>query len=143
MEEIIRVGIFEFMIGNTDWAASVLHNIKLLELPDAHRIYVPHDFDYSGFVGTDYAIPDPALGIADVKQRLYMGRSESDEVFEKVLKEFESYKNDFYKLIREFDLLDKREKKQTLSYLDEFFDLLKDKPNLIISLKRNSKDYIH
>ena len=55
MDEVIRVGIFEYMIGNTDWALSVLHNIKLLELPDAHRIYVPHDFDYSGFVGTDYA----------------------------------------------------------------------------------------
>jgi hypothetical protein len=143
MEQVIRVGVFEYMIGNTDWAASLLHNIKLLELPDGHRIYLPHDFDYSGFVGSDYAIPDPALGITDVKERIYMGRYENDETFERTLKEFDGYKTAFYKLIQDFEMLSIREKKETLSYLDEFFDLLKDKPALIITLRKNSKEYIH
>ncbi len=135
VDEATRVGVFEYMIGNTDWAAPLLHNIKLLQLPNGQRIYVPFDFDYSGFVGTDYSIPAPALGITDVKERLYIGYCATDEIFEKTLKEFEAFKDEFYKLIQDFDLLNKREKKQLLSYLDEFFSQLKDKPSLIRALR--------
>jgi hypothetical protein len=142
MEDATRVAVFEYMIGNTDFAAFGLHNLRLLEFPDSRRIFVPHDFDYTGFVGTDYAIPDASLGITDVKERLYLGKCVSDEMFEKTLKEFESYKNEFYKLIQEFDLLDKREKKETLSYIEEFFDLYKNKAALLNRLKSNCRDYL-
>jgi hypothetical protein len=135
VDEATRVGVFEYMIGNTDWAAPLLHNIKLLQLPNGQRIYVPFDFDYSGFVGTDYSIPAPALGITDVKERLYIGYCATDAIFEKTLKEFEAYKDEFYKLIQNFDLLNKREKKQLLNYLDEFFSQFNDKPALIKALR--------
>jgi len=135
LDQATRVGIFEYMLGNTDWAAPLLHNIKLLQTSAGQRIYVPFDFDYSGFVGTDYSIPDPRLGITDVKERLYIGYCASDEIFEKTLSEFEGYKDEFYKLIQSFELLNPREKKQLISFLDDFFSRLKDKQSLIKELR--------
>jgi hypothetical protein len=135
LDEATRVGIFQYMIGNTDWAAPLLHNIKLLQLANGRRIYVPYDFDYSGFVGTDYAIPAPALGITDVKERLYIGYCASDEMFMKAINDIESHKAEFYSLIENFDLLTKREKKYLLTYLDDFFVMMKDKPVLIQKLR--------
>jgi hypothetical protein len=135
IDEATRVGVFEYMIGNTDWAASLLHNIRLLKLSNGQHIYVPFDFDYSGFVGTDYSLPDPRLGLDNVKERLYNGYCAGDEIFNKTLTEFDGFKNDIYKLIQEFDYLNKREKKEILSYLDEFFSQLNDKPSLIKKLR--------
>ena len=59
-----RVALFEYMIGNLDWSVPVRHNIKLIvpkEDSNAIAFPVPYDFDYSGLVKTDYAIPPPEL----------------------------------------------------------------------------------
>ena len=52
--------LFEYMISNTDWNVSLLHNIKLIRKKDTKEIIVvPYDFDYSGLVNADYAVPNP------------------------------------------------------------------------------------
>src|SRR4029079_8149799 len=68
--------IFQYMIGNTDWAVGNYHNIKLIvpKTDTLARPYpVPYDFDFSGFVNAPYAVPDEKAGIRNVTERFYMG----------------------------------------------------------------------
>ena len=47
------VGMFEYMIGNTDWSVPNFHNIKLLKPANdsfATPLVVPYDFDFAGLV---------------------------------------------------------------------------------------------
>ncbi|HET7002328.1 MAG TPA: hypothetical protein VFI33_13495, partial [Puia sp.] len=64
--QMTMVAIFEYMIGNTDWAVTVDHNTRLILSKDdtmSKPFVVPYDFDYSGLVNTYYSIPDEKLEI--------------------------------------------------------------------------------
>ena len=63
------------MIGNTDWSVPNQHNCKVLsgmniEHSDLGTI-VPYDFDYSGLVDADYAVPYEGLALESVRERRY------------------------------------------------------------------------
>jgi hypothetical protein len=133
------------MIGNTDWSVPGQHNCKILTMHNTDRpdlgMIVPYDFDYSGLVNADYAIPTEALDIENVRERIYLGRCRTEEEYVMALKEFTDKKEDFYRVIQEFSLIDERTRKDMIRYLDEFYVLF-DKRNTIVSeLLRNCKDY--
>ncbi len=90
------VAIFEYMIGNTDWGVPVNHNTNLIlsKKDSLQRPYVvPYDFDFSGFVNTDYSVPDERLHITSVTERLYRGFPRSIEEINDVLDIFKKQKN--------------------------------------------------
>jgi len=120
-----RVAIFNYMIGNTDWSVPNQHNCKILSAFNPQYaglgILVPYDFDYSGLVDADYAIPFEGLGIKSVKERRYVGICRSEETYKNELKVFLEKKEAFYKVIREFPMLAERTKKEMLEYLDSFY----------------------
>lgn len=123
-KQMTIVAIFEYMIGNTDWGVSVNHNTKLIvsKNDSTQRPYVvPYDFDFSGFVNTDYAVPDERLNITSVRQRLYRGFSENLEEVNEVLDIFKTQKSNIYSLINNSDLLTSKSKKEVLDYLDDFY----------------------
>jgi hypothetical protein len=130
-----RMAIFNYMIGNTDWSVTAQHNCKILNLLGADdqvtRMVVPYDFDYSGLVDAPYAIPQAGLGITSVRERVYLGLCSSEAELIRILKEFADKKDQMYREIMEFPLLGERQKKNMISYLDEFFDGF-DKHNTII-----------
>ncbi len=73
-DNLDKLVFFEFLIGNLDWSIAKRHNMKLIigdkgQLPLA----VPYDFDYSGMVGTPYAVPPGESNISDVKTRVFRG----------------------------------------------------------------------
>ena len=76
------VSLFQFMIGNTDWSilsgaegSNCCHNGEPLVAYGTTdgTIVVPYDFDQSGLIDTDYAIPSPSLRIDSVRQRRFRG----------------------------------------------------------------------
>lgn len=119
--------IFEYMIGNTDWGVIVNHNTRLLR-PKADTTkppyVVPYDFDYSGFVNTNYSVPNPMLDITSVRQRVYRGFPEPLTVVEDVVNIFKTRKTDIYALINNFDLLSPKSRKELTEYLDDFFSMI-------------------
>jgi hypothetical protein len=128
-KQMTMVCIFEYMIGNTDWSVSVGHNIKLITLPkDSTKgpIPIPYDFDYSGFVNTDYSIPDERLNLENVRQRLYRGYPRTMDELQEALSVFTAQKKNIYDLINNFDLLTPKSKRETIEYLESFYDLIKD-----------------
>ncbi len=72
-DELNKLSLWEFWIGNTDWSVAALHNIELFRRPDGDYIPVAYDFDWSGAVNARYSFPNPSLGIRTVRERLHRG----------------------------------------------------------------------
>ena len=69
-DNLDKLVLFQYMVGNLDWSIAKRHNMKLIigdkgQLPLA----VPYDFDYAGMVDTPYAVPPSESNVADVKTR--------------------------------------------------------------------------
>jgi hypothetical protein len=144
-EMMDRMAIFNYMIGNTDWSVPNQHNCKILsqhfsDRPELGAI-VPYDFDYSGLVNAEYAVPYEGLGINSVRERIYQGLCRSEEDFLKTLKEFSDKKEEFYRVLREFDLLDEKQKKDMILYLDGFYKLFDNRNSIVNELLHSCKEY--
>ena len=132
-KQMTRVALFEYMIANADWSVPAGHNIKLIVTKsDTNSIplAVPYDFDHSGLVKTDYALPPPQLNITDVTERTYRGFPRSMEELQEVAEEFLKQKDSIYHLIKEFKLLPSKTRSVMISFLDNFFDII-SKPKTI------------
>lgn len=135
-----RVAIFNYMIGNTDWSVPIAHNVQLFaqynsDQPDL-AIPVPYDFDFAGIVNTHYAAPFHTLGINSTRERLYLGICRDKDTFLKALMEFAAKKEEFYKVIVDFPILDQRSKDDMIYFLDGFFEDLKKPETLARTLLR-------
>jgi hypothetical protein len=124
---IDRIAIFNYMIGNFDWAVPNQHNIKTFKSLKIDSVYlavaVPYDFDFTGLVDAGYAIPDDKItGTTSIRERIFLGVCRSREVYQKDLEEFLEKKEEFYKLINEFPYLDEKQKKDMIYYLDTFYE---------------------
>jgi len=119
------VSVFEYMIGNTDWAVPVNHNIRLI-YPKADSTASPfaiaYDFDFSGLVNADYAAPAPQLTeIETVRQRLYRGFPRTMAELQAVFTIFKEQKDKIYSTVNNFNLLSGANRKDIIDYLDEFY----------------------
>jgi hypothetical protein len=132
-----RMAIFNYMIGNTDWSVPNQHNCKVLTGHDFNYpglgIVVPYDFDYSGIINTDYAVPYEGLGLKSVMDRRYLGACRTKEEFDLALNEFREKKAEFYRVINEFPLLNDKTRKPMIKYLDSFYSDLENGKNVINS----------
>ena len=127
------VSIFEYMIGNTDWAVPVGHNIKLMSLKEggiSRPFAVPYDFDYSGLVNANYAVPDERLGTSSVRERVYRGFPRNVEELKIAVAPFREQKEKIFSLINNFELLSKDNKREMINYLNEFYQLIKNDDDL-------------
>lgn len=131
--QMATVAIFEYMIGNTDWGVGSDHNTKLLisKTDSTQRPYVvPYDFDFSGLVNSNYAVPDPMFHTSSVRERVYRDFPKTIEEINSVLDIFKAQKDSIYNLINHFDLLTSKSKKEMTQYLDEFFEMI-NKPDQV------------
>lgn len=78
-----RVGMFQYMIGNLDWAMQAgppgdncCHNSLLIGENGGSAptlVPVPYDWDFSGLVDTPYATAPDSINVTSVRQRRYRG----------------------------------------------------------------------
>ncbi|MDX2246153.1 MAG: hypothetical protein SF052_05230 [Bacteroidia bacterium] len=124
-EWVNHLSVFQYMIGNTDWSIAELHNIRLVMInPAEPPLAVPYDFDWSGFVNTPYALPNPDLGIVSVRDRLFRGFCRTEEEFEVTFQLFRNKKADFFRLINENPLLEEKTKIAAVRYLEQFYSII-------------------
>lgn len=124
------VAIFQYMIGNTDWAVPNNHNTKLIydrNNEKAPPYVVPYDFDYCGLVNAEYAIPNELIGTEKVTERVYRGFPRTMEEIQITLDIFRAKKDSIIALINNFQLLSNRTKKEMLYYLEYFFRIINNK----------------
>ena len=124
----MRMNLFQYMIGNTDWSYYNLHNLTLLKVPE-HPILVPvpYDFDYSGLVNTEYSIPTETLPIENVKQRYFLGICREDNALEVQFEFFRELEDKFRNTVMEFPHLKKNDRTEMANYISEFFDKINRK----------------
>ncbi|MBG0859280.1 MAG: hypothetical protein IQL11_07215 [Bacteroidales bacterium] len=138
-----RLAIFNYMIGNYDYSLPGQHNVKVIKPlivdPSVLAIAVPYDFDWTGFVNAEYAIPAENVGIESIRERLFVGICRTRETYEKALEIFIGKKNEFYNLIDEFPYLNKREKRDMTLYLDEFYNDTAGKKRILDIFLENCK----
>ncbi|HRI60287.1 MAG TPA: hypothetical protein PK228_11205 [Saprospiraceae bacterium] len=122
-----RMCLFEFMIGNTDWSVRARHNIKLIYLKQANSIIaVPYDFDYSGAVGTNYAVPNGDYPIESVQDRYYLGLCRTTTHYQQIFDFYLSKEAALMNHIEQADYLPANARRQMADYLKGFFKTLHD-----------------
>lgn len=137
-KSMVMMDFFNFMIGNTDYSIPHLHNVKLLKINDPNEpfpITVPYDFDYSGLINANYAVPNENLGIEKVTDRVYRGVCVDEKYFHETRQIYIDKKDDILNVFKEFPQLEKNERSQTLEYLEDFYNILesdRDFNNLIL-----------
>ena len=122
------VGVFAYMIGNTDLSINGLHNAELLALPDGTVAPVLYDFDFSGAVNARYATADTSLRIKRVRDRQFRGLCVPPGEFARVFALFNERKAAIYQLYHDDigALLAPRIVDETLKYYDEFYKTIND-----------------
>jgi len=129
-QQMTLIALFQYMIGNTDWAVARGHNVRLIRRDGdtlSRPIAVPYDFDYCGLVNAPYAIPDERLGIPDVRTRLYMGPPRNAPEIARTRDLFLSRRDDIRHLVLTLPGLDPADRKEAWRYLEGFFAELAEK----------------
>jgi hypothetical protein len=128
-DHMALVALFNYMIGNPDWSVTGLHNMKVLKINDINfpnPLPVPYDFDYSGIINAEYAIPSENLGIKSITERLYRGICLPEEALMSGKKVLLENKEELFKIIEDFSYLSKNERRELSSYLINSFDIIEN-----------------
>lgn len=124
------VSLFQYMIGNTDWSVPTYHNVKLIKDSTALPYVVPYDFDFAGAINARYAAPVPELGIQSVTERLYRGFPRNMGEVQMALDVFRKQKDNLLSMVKNFELLNKRERDGMYRYVEEFYKIIEDKKDV-------------
>ena len=131
--------VFQCMIGNSDWSMSGMRNVKLLRLENEKQLTIlPYDFDCSGFVEASYAIPNPDYKLTSTRQRVFLGKIYSEEEMIQITNHFLDKKDATLTTIKNFSLLHRKCRKQTIKYLKSFYEMMEDEKKFIEELHKLS-----
>jgi ATP:ADP antiporter, AAA family len=122
-DELTTLELFEYLIGNTDWSVIRRHNVVLLDA-NGRLTPVPYDFDFSGLVNADYAIPAPQLRIHAVTQRVFRGFCRHDADWEGLVARFEARRGAIDALVADVPGLAPASRDQLRRYVASFFSIV-------------------
>ncbi|MCU0371373.1 MAG: hypothetical protein MUC31_08155 [Bacteroidales bacterium] len=133
--------MFQYMIGNTDYSAYDLHNVVLIS--DSTRRFppfpIPYDFDWSGLVSANYAVPHPIIGTDHVSERVYRGFKKDPFIVHHTIEVLTARKQEIYEVFENFELLDDKEKEETIKYLEEFFAIINNEKKIQVEFFDNAR----
>lgn len=138
-ETLALLGLFQFMLGNTDWSAHrgppgepCCHNLAVFgpTAAEPDLTPVPFDLDSTGLVDPPYAAPVESLPIDSVRQRLYRGFCASNSLLPAAVARIQATRADLVALFENGPFLDSSSKKRARKYLDSYFDVLDDPKKL-------------
>ena len=130
-EDSARFAVFEYMIGNLDWAMNAgpsgddcCHNSKPMGVGGASASAitpVPYDFDFSGFVNAPYATAPAEIPVSSVRQRRFRGLCRHNAQVMALLPSFRAQRGAVPALLASIPGLDGGAQRQAAKYLDGFF----------------------
>ncbi|MDH3902482.1 MAG: hypothetical protein OES90_04600, partial [Xanthomonadales bacterium] len=131
--------MFQFMIGNLDWAAlsgpkkdECCHNSRLIGAGnDINPKYgIPYDFDSSGLVNAHYAAPPEGLKVRSIRQRLYRGFCTYNDQIPQTVSLFNEKKTEILALVQNDPHLTDRNSENTVEYIEDFYEIINN-PKLL------------
>ena len=138
LEETTHYMLFQYFIGNTDFAVKrgpsgegCCHNGRVFAADGATRdfIVLPYDFDQSGIVDPDYALPDRRLGIRKVSQRLYRGFCWQNDRLPESIRLFNEKRAEIEAAFPESDL-SRLQARRVQRFIGNFYDTVNDPKEL-------------
>lgn len=127
----LKVCLFEYLIGNTDWYIKTRHNMEFVVLPPYKLLVpVPFDFDYSGLVSAPYAVHHERIALPSVATRYYQGKCETKEEVLSIVKEFIDKKDSILKLCNSVPGMNERTLKHVTAYINEFYEIIENPKKL-------------
>ncbi len=134
LQAAVIVDIFQFMIGNTDYSniqaregADCCHNTKLMQRRTNEQddyIPIPYDFDNSGIINAQYAVPAASIPIKSVTNRKYRGLCVSNPYVPVAIELVQSRKEEILSLFDNDGFLSKRTKSRAAKYLGKFYAII-------------------
>lgn len=137
-QHMSRLAVFQYFVGNTDWAVSTLHNIKLFTIAGSTRPYaIPYDFDWCGVINTVYSRPLPRFELESVTDRLFRGYCRTREELEIQFAYFKEKKGEIFQLYENFEPLRKRQRKDAVSYYEDFYEIIENEALIEVEFMEN------
>jgi len=130
--------LFQMLIGNTDFSVirgqegeGCCHNARVVSPPGQQDgwVVVPYDFDQSGIIKTDYALPDERLGIRSVTDRLYRGFCWQNDALPEAIASFNAHRDAITAALLPDGLRNSRVRR-TERYIERFYEILNDPEEL-------------
>ena len=126
------VNLFQYMIGNTEYSLfrsepddDCCHNSDLMsETGAAPYVPLPYDFDFAGLVNAPYAEPNPRYKLKTVRQRLYKGFCENNDLLPDTTQHFLDRREELFAVVEGLQLLSTISRRGVVSYLKAFFGYL-------------------
>jgi hypothetical protein len=119
---LLKLSIFQFMIGNTDWIIQFSKNLKFIT--DGDKILtIPYDFDYTAIADTDYN-PEGNQILLSTPVRTYKGPCRDLGDLEVEFERLRGIKNEIYELISSSPYLKSGSKTHMKNYIIKFFDII-------------------
>ena len=136
-EQMALVYVFQYLIGNLDWSLVTAdgetvccHTGTLVETGE-ELLYVPYDFDLSGFVDAPYAFPPPGMRLRSVTQRRYRGFCTDRQYLALALETIVAKRPEIIALIQSLPVLSDKDKQRRINYLDQFFGAAENEDRLL------------
>ena len=133
--ETSNLSLFQYMIGNLDWAATsgpdedkCCHNGKIIGKSENEnpKYAIPYDFDASGLVNAHYAVPPEGLKVRNIRQRLYRGFCNHNDMLPQAVARFNEKKPDIMALFKDNTHLTDKNRNNTIKYIEDFYEILND-----------------
>ena len=138
-ENLARLGLFQYMIGNTDWSAfqadegsaACCHNTRPVGGPTGPVFVVPYDFDITGLVDPPYADRLyrgnlESLGLRRVRERRFRGGCRSQALWPAAVALFDERRPAIEETVRALEGLTPQARDRALDYLAGFYDVIDD-----------------
>jgi hypothetical protein len=121
-DNLLKLSVFQFMIGNTDWIIPFSKNLKFIQ-DDNRTLAVPYDFDYSGLVGTDYS-RENGQSILAAPERKFKGPCYEFNDLQQEFNRLRGMKEELLDHINQSLYLKAKSKSAMKNYIDEFFQII-------------------
>ncbi|MCC7054392.1 MAG: hypothetical protein IT355_14080 [Gemmatimonadaceae bacterium] len=124
--QLAITSLFQYLVANTDWSISALHNVSLLRDSTGQVHPVAFDFDWSGAVNARYARPDARLEIQSTTVRLYRGPCLDAAAWRPTLARFLAARPAIEAVYDSLPGLDPQRARTMRAYLGEFYRTISD-----------------
>ena len=132
LEHTALVGMFQYLIGNTDWAVldapgdePCCHNGKVLRTESGSMLVLPYDFDGAGLINAEYAAPAENLPIRAVTQRLYRGFCRMQPELDRVIAALNAKRDVFIEIFNHEELSNSG-RKRAVTFIEDSLEVFND-----------------
>ena len=128
------VNLFQYMIGNTEYSLfraepddDCCHNSDLMSATGtAPYLPLPYDFDFAGIVNAPYAEPNPRYRLKTVRQRLYKGHCDNNDLLPETIQRFLDQRDEMFAVVESVPQLSSISRRGVVSYLKAFFGYIEE-----------------